>query len=254
MPRIPRPVVAGQPLHLIQRGNNRVATFADDEDFTRYLRVLREASRRAECAVHAYVLMSNHVHLLATPNDRHGLARMMQRMGTWYVRYFNERHGRTGTLWEGRYRSTLVDTERYFLACMRYIELNPVRAGIVDSPARYRWSSFRGNAFAGSDPVLGPHPVFMSLGRNSTERKAAYRRLFEVPLDPDVIEGIRTAARTGTVLGTVACRARLESALKRTLARLPHGGARRGAAFDPRRIDIDPCAPSSFSNKPDPLN
>lgn len=239
MPRIPRPVVPGQPLHLIQRGNNRVASFIDDEDFERYLRVLRDASRTTGCAVHAYVLMSNHVHLLVTAIDTRGPSRLMQRIGTWYVRYFNERHGRTGTLWEGRYRSTLVDSDRYFFTCMRYIELNPVRAGIVDSPAAYRWSSFRGNALGRSDPVVTPHPAYRALGGNEGERRAAYSRMFDAPLDADVLEAIRRAAKTGAVLGTAACRIRLEAMLKRKLTRLPHGGARRRRAFGSAAADVN---------------
>ena len=252
MPRFPRPVVPGQPLHLIQRGNNRTPTFIDDEDFKRYLRVLRAASRKTECAIHAYVLMSNHVHLLATARDGRGPARLMQRIGTWYVRYFNARHGRTGTLWEGRYRSTLVDSERYFLVCMRYIELNPVRAGMVGIPAAYPWSSFRGNVLGDADPVLAPHAVYRALGRNEAARRAAYRRLFDAPLDPEVLEAIRRAARSGTVLGAAACRARLESMLQRSLARLPHGGARRGSSFDATKAE-GARQLSSFFNKPDPL-
>jgi len=243
MPRIPRPVVPGQPLHLIQRGNNRGATFIDEQDFECYLRVLRGAIGKAECVVHAYVLMSNHVHLLATPVDRRGASRLIQRVGTLYVRYFNERHGRTGTLWEGRYRSTLVDSERYFFACMRYIELNPVRAGIAGSPAAYRWSSFRGNAMADSDPVLTPHASYRALGSGAAERRAAYSRMFDLPLDTQVLDAIRRAARTGTVLGTAVFRANLESTLKRTLARLPHGGARRGPAFNRPTSDTDRPSP-----------
>jgi putative transposase len=239
MPRIPRPVVPGQPLHLIQRGNNRVAAFIDDQDFEQYLRVLREASRKTECAVHAYVLMSNHVHLLATANDARGPSRLMQGIGTRYVRYFNERHGRTGTLWEGRYRSTLVDSERYFFTCMGYIELNPVRAGVVSTPRAYRWSSWRGNVLGERDPVITPHPLYRALGVDAAERRVAYARMFNVPLDAHVVEAIRRAAKTGAVLGTAACRLRLESTLKRTLARLPHGGARRGPAFDSTRVGVD---------------
>jgi len=230
---MPRPIVPGQPLHLIQRGNNRTASFVDRDDFARYLRVLRDASKRAGCAIHAYVLMTNHGHMLVTPEHEHAPARMMQSIGGWYVRYFNRRHRRTGTLWEGRFRSTLVDSERYFLACSRYIELNPVRAGIVADAATYRWSSFRCNASGGYDPLITPHPAYRALGRNSAARQEAYRALCATPLDADLVEAIRRAARTGTVLGSARCRTELELALKRPLTRLPHGGARRGDAFPP---------------------
>jgi len=231
MPRMPRPIVPGQPLHLIQRGNNRTAAFLDRQDLAFYLRVLHETSRRAGCAIHAYVLMTNHVHLLVTPQTARGPARMMQGIGRKYVRYFNERHGRTGTLWEGRYRSTLVDSDRYFFACSRYIELNPVRAGIVTDPAVCGWSSFRCNAMGRPDPIITPHATYRALGDCAAERCAAYRAMFDTPLGSDTLDAIRGAAKRGTVLGTAHCRARLESVLKRSLARLPHGGARRGRTF-----------------------
>ena len=231
MPRMPRPIVPGQPLHVIQRGNNRTACFHDRQDLAFYLRVLHEMSRRSGCAIHAYVLMTNHVHLLVTPHQTRSPARMMQRIGRSYVRYFNERHGRTGTLWEGRYRSTLVDSDRYFLACSRYIESNPVRAGIIADPAAYGWSSFRCNAIGRPDPVIPPHATYRALGSSATERCAAYRALFNTPLGDDTIDAIRTAAKTGAVLGTASCRGRLEAVLKRSLSRGPHGGARRGARF-----------------------
>ena len=202
MPRTPRPIVPGQPLHLIQRGNNRTASFHDRHDFAFYLRVLHDVSRRAGCAIHAYVLMTNHVHLLVTPETEGGPARMMQGVGRRYVRYFNERRGRTGTLWEGRYRSTLVDSDRYFLACSRYIELNPVRAGIVADPAAYGWSSFRRNAMGRDDRVITPHATYRALGSCAAERCAAYRALFDAPLGSDTLDAIRGAAKTGAVLGT----------------------------------------------------
>ena len=231
MPRMPRPIVPGQPLHLIQRGNNRTRSFADREDYACYLRVLRDAGKRAGCAIHAYVLMTNHVHLLVTPDTERGPARMMQWIGRGYVRYFNQRHGRTGTLWEGRFRSTLVDSDRYFLACSRYIDLNPVRAGIVADAASYRWSSFRCNARGSYDPLVTPHPAYRALGETGAARQAAYRAMCAVPLDAAVVDAIRHAARRGTVLGSTRCRAELELALQRPLSRRPQGGARRGSTF-----------------------
>jgi putative transposase len=194
MPRTPRPVVAGQPMHIIQRGNNRTAVFIDRADREHYLRVLRRSSRRERCEIHAYVLMTNHVHILATPERRRGPARMMQAIGRWYVPYFNERHGRTGTLWEGRYRSRLIDSERYLLACSRYIELNPVRAGLAAVPGAYRWSSFRGNGEGAPDYLITPHPTYRALGASAAECRAAYRALFTIPLDAGAIDAIRPAA------------------------------------------------------------
>lgn len=178
-------------MHLIQRGNNRTAVFVDRADRERYLRVLRDASRHAGCAIHAYVLMTNHVHLLATPDGTRSPARMMQAVGRRYVRYFNERHGRTGTLWEGRYRSRLIDSEQYLLACSRYIELNPVRAGLAAVPAAYRWSSFRHNGEGAPDQVITTHAVYRALGTSWAERRSAYRALFGIPLDADSIDAIR---------------------------------------------------------------
>jgi len=135
MARLPRLTLAGYPHHIIQRGNNRQMIFADAQDFEAMLALLADNAQKFAVAVHAYVLMDNHFHLLATPATAEALPLMMQAVGRSYVRYFNQRHGRTGTLWEGRYRSTLIETERYLLACMVYIDLNPVRAAMVAQPA-----------------------------------------------------------------------------------------------------------------------
>lgn len=234
MPRTPRPIVPGQPLHVVQRGNNRVAAFVAIQDFVHYTRVLREASEDAGCAIHAYVLMSNHVHLLVTPDSASGPSRMMQSVGRRYVRYFNDRHRRTGTLWEGRFRSTLVDSERYLLACSRYIELNPVRTGMVHRPGDYRWSSFRCNAHGEIDALITPHGVYRSLGARVADRRAGYRALFAEPLDAGSLDAIRDATTAGTVLGGARFRAKLELELERRLTRIPHGGDRRSASFSRR--------------------
>ncbi len=231
MPRVPRSVVPGHPLHLIQRGNNRTRSFVAPEDYAYYKRVLRESSVRARCAVHAYVLMTNHVHLLVTPESAQGPARMMQAIGRRYVRYFNESYSRTGTLWEGRYRSTLVDSLHYFFACMRYVELNPVRAGVVMQPGEYRWSSFRRNAHGEADAPITPHALYLALGSVSSDRQAAYRAMFACHLDMDAVNAIRRATNAGTVLGTTPFREELEARLQRMLKRLPHGGDRRSDSF-----------------------
>lgn len=231
MPRMPRPVVASQPLHIVQRGNNRTATFIDQADYRVYLAVLQLTRSRVGCAIHAYALMPNHVHLLITPETKAAPARLMQRIGRWYVRYFNERHGRTGTLWEGRYRSSLIDSERYFLACSRYIELNPVRAGIVAIPSDFEWSSFRGNACDGTDHLLTPHPIYQALGARTGARRAAYKALFDAPLGAATIDAFRHAAKRGTAVGGALWTRQIEARLQRRLDRLSHGGARRGAGF-----------------------
>ncbi|HEX7979363.1 MAG TPA: transposase [Gemmatimonadaceae bacterium] len=191
MPRPPRVVRAGDVLHLIQRGNNRAACFVDDTDCERYLNLLLRASRRTRCAIHAYVLMPNHAHLLVTAGESLAPARMMQELGRDYVRYFNDRHVRTGTLWEGRYRSSLIDSERYFLTCSRYIEMNPVRAGLVGEPEAYRWSSFRSNTEGEPDALICPHAVYLALGRCGRERRAAYRALFDTSLTSRELDALR---------------------------------------------------------------
>jgi putative transposase len=223
--------VSGQPLHVIQRGVNRTACFVDDVDRTCYVRALRVASERAGCDIHAYVLMSNHVHLLITPRDARSPSRMMHMLGRAYVRYFNDRHGRTGTLWEGRFRSSLVDSERYFLVCSRYVELNPVRAGIVSRPGDYRWSSFRCNAHGERDALVTPHPIYMALDWTACTRRASYRTLFDSPLEPRVMNAIRRATKSGLSVGETVGRVSLEDALRRRQARSGRGGDRRSPTF-----------------------
>lgn len=175
MPRAPRLVVPDAPLHITQRGVDRCATFLADEDFAFYQWALGEATTKAQCAIHAYVLMTNHVHLLLTPLDSAGPSRLMRSLGRRYVGYFNARYRRTGTLWEGRFRSALVDSVPYLFACSRYIELNPTRAGLVDDPAAYPWSSFRHNAGGVDDPVLSPHPQYSALGSHRAAPRSAPR-------------------------------------------------------------------------------
>ena len=166
MARLCRYFIPDQPLHVIQRGNNRQAVFFDDDNFARYRDWLIEAAEANGLAVHAYALMTNHVHLLATPKSTDSLPRSMQSLGRRYVRYINARYRRTGTLWEGRYRAAPIDTEENFIACCCYIELNPVRAHMVGHPRQYRWSSYRAHAEGKDDALAGFHPVFKRLGRS----------------------------------------------------------------------------------------
>jgi putative transposase len=215
MPRPPRAVSAGETLHLIQRGNNRGACFVDDEDREYYLAALLRASRRARCDVHAYVLMTNHVHLLVTAGDAEAPSRMMKMLGCTYVRHFNERYERTGTLWEGRYRSTRIDSDRYFLQCSRYIELNPLRAGLVSSPADWRWSSFRNNSDGQPDALVRPHALYLALGHSSSNRREAYRALFATPLSQHVVDAIRRATNKGIALAVDDSASDLERRLTR---------------------------------------
>lgn len=201
MARLRRLTAPGLPHHLIQRGNNRQAIFADEFDYALFLSELARLGELHGLAVHAYVLMPNHVHLLATPIGRETLPRVMQSLGRRYVRRFNDRHQRTGTLWEGRYRSTVVETDRYLLACMRYIELNPVRAGLVGEPAQYLWSSHAHQIGLRVDPLITEHAVFWALGNTPFERQVAYRRVFEHVQAAGEVEKIRYATHHGWALG-----------------------------------------------------
>lgn len=179
MARRPRHIVADYPFHVIVRGNNRQAIFVDDEDRRSLKAILQEACSSHGLAVHAFVLMTNHVHLIATPSTADALALVIQGLGRQYVRQFNRRHGRTGTLWEGRYRASIIQQDRYLLACQRYVEMNPVRAGIVERPEQYAWSSHRHHLGLAADPLVSPHSVYWSLGNTPFDREVAYRALFE---------------------------------------------------------------------------
>ena len=205
---MPRVVLPGVAAHITQRGIDRGPTFIAAEDFAYYRWALGEAAFGAQCRVHAYALMTNHVHLLATPKDAHGLARMMQSLGRRYVRYFNHRYARTGTLWEGRFRSTSVSTRSYFFACSRYIELNPVRAGLVAAAAEYSWSSFRHNALVDveADAFLSAHEEYVSLGPDVHARRAAYRDLLDDDLIREDLARIRADLRIRPAPGKVYSR------------------------------------------------
>ena len=193
MARLPRFVIPGQPQHVIQRGNNRGVIFVADEDYLYYLQKIGDACKKYECEIHAYVLMTNHVHLLITPQIENGISKVMQHIGRYYVQYFNFKYQRTGTLWEGRYKATLLDSEGYLLTCSRYIELNPVRAGMVKDPARYPWSSFHYNALGDEDEMLTPHASYKALGIDNVSCRLNYQALFEKHISKEEIEEIRTA-------------------------------------------------------------
>jgi len=215
MPRRPRLTLPGIPLHLIQRGNNRQACFFSDEDYHAYLTWLDEYARSSACQVHAYVLMTNHVHLLISAADSDGPGRLMKALGQRYVQYVNRRYRRSGTLWEGRFRSCLVEDERYLLACQRYIELNPVRARIVADPAAYCWSSHRAHAQGEAAPLIQSHFLYRALGAEPEERQAAYRALFRDRLDPDVVDTIRHATNGNYALGGAGFAEQIGAALGR---------------------------------------
>jgi putative transposase len=201
MPRPPRLVLPSVPLHIIQRGNNRSPCFASRSDYLVYLAMLRECAFDCGCALHAYVLMTNHVHLLLSPSDEDSASTMMQRLGRRYVCYFNRRHDRTGTLWEGRFRSSVVQDERYLMICHRYIELNPVRASIVENPSDYPWSSYQANALGQSDSLLTQHVLYTRLGNDAMTRQVAYRHLFSEALSDDTLARVRQAGKANRPLG-----------------------------------------------------
>jgi len=213
MPRKPRFLLPGVPVHIVQRGHSREPVFFENEDYQAYLGWLGEAAERYGCALHAYVLMTNHIHLLATPDSKQGISRMMQFIGRHYVPYINHTYGSSGSIWEGRYKSSLIDDEAYLLTCMHYIELNPVRASMVKSPSDYRWSSYRANAQGKTDAMLTQHPVYKQSGRNNTERRSAYKALFKAHVDQEEHEKIRKAYKTGTPLGNDYFREKVERKL-----------------------------------------
>jgi putative transposase len=202
--------LAGLPLHIIQRGNNRTACFFADEDYALYLHHLGEMAREFHCAVHAYVLMTNHVHLLLTPKEAEAVPKLIISLGRRYVQYINRRYQRTGTLRDSRYKSSLVQAETHLLACQRYIELNPVRAAMVDDPGHYRWTSYRANGLGQPDTRLSPHPLYRALGRDDKERQAAYRALFRAHLDHAAIDDIRLALNQSQPLGNARFYANVE--------------------------------------------
>lgn len=217
MPRQSRVVVPEVPLHITQRGNNRLPCFFEEVDFSVYLKLLRAASIRAECRVHAYVLMSNHVHLLVSPSDEHGPAMMMKALGERYVQYVNRRYSRTGTLWEGRYHSCLVQCERYLMACQRYVELNPVRASLVSKPADYPWSSYHHNAQGRQSKLVTPHELYSRLGSDPASRQSAYRALFDEILGSEAVRQVRNATHGNTAFGSPAFAAQFAQMRGRSL-------------------------------------
>jgi putative transposase len=201
MARLPRLTLAGYPHHIILRGNNRQAIFMDNADFQRMLALLQNHAKEQGVQVHSYVLMSNHLHLLLTPLQNDSLPKMMQAVGRSYVLYFNKRHGRSGTLWEGRYRSSLIQTERYFLACMAYIDLNPVRAGMVTQAADYPWSSHGHYIGRQNEAWLTPHPMYWEMGNTPFAREAAYAAMVQFGIDQKQQQALTSSTLSGWALG-----------------------------------------------------
>ncbi len=223
MARLPRLCLPGIPQHIIQRGTNRQVCFASDEDFSAYARWLEEYSNKYRVAIHAWVFMTNHVHLLVTPQTTDGVSRMMQTLGRHYVRYFNYTYKRTGTLWEGRFKSCVVDADNYLLICQRYIELNPVRAGMVASPGEYPWSSFKASGMGKSVKLWTPHHLYTELGITEPDRISAYNELFSLHLDDAVLDNIRSVSNMGMALGNEKFRREIEELSGRRVTPLKRG-------------------------------
>ena len=205
MARLARMCPAGIPQHVIQRGNNRQVCFASEQDMQAYVAWLKKYSAEFEVDIHAWVLMSNHVHMLCTPHTTTSISRMMQSLGRCYVRYFNQTYRRTGTLWEGRFKSCLVDSESYLLHLYRYIELNPVRAGMVSDPADYGWSSYQCNALGKDSVLCTEHAVYLALGKTRDERLLQYRSLFSSHIEGiegKLLDDIRNSVNCGHALGS----------------------------------------------------
>ena len=232
MARLPRFVIPGQPQHVIVRGNDRQPIFYTEDDYRFYLEKLKQACEKHQCDVHAYVLMTNHVHLLMTPHTEQGIGKVMQMLGRYYVQYFNYTYDRTGTLWEGRYRATLIDSERYLLTCYRYIELNPVRAqDMVNHPSKYPWSSYGYNALGQTDDHVTPHREYLGLGRLAGDRQRAYLGLFKTHIPDKTLNDIRESTNRAWVLGSSHFKAYIEKQIGRRSGPLLRGGDRKSEAY-----------------------
>ncbi len=232
MARLPRFLIPGQPQHVIQRGNDRQEIFHAEDDYQFYLEKLSEAAKKHQCDIHAYVLMTNHVHLLITPHTEKGIGKMMQMLGRYYVQYFNYCYKRTGTLWEGRYKATLIDSEQYLLTCMRYIELNPVRTqNMANHPAEYPWSSYQRNASGNENQLVTPHREYKRLGSTDEERQSAYRQLFRARIPEMTLAAIREATNKGWVMGSDRFKAKIASKIDRPVQSCGHGGDRKSEKY-----------------------
>jgi putative transposase len=194
-----RVFVEGLTVHVTHRGNNKMATFRAESDYELFLWFLAFAARKYRLRVHAYTLMTNHIHMMVTPETAIGLARGMQSLGRRYVRYFNDRYDRTGTLWEGRFRAALIVDERYWLTCLRYVEMNPVRAGLVGVPESYRWSSYRAHALGARDPIVASHGLYEALATTADRRQEAWRQICAPALEIERLKALRKSIAEGIV-------------------------------------------------------
>ncbi len=231
MPRQPRIIIKDQPHHIIQRGNNKQVIFITNKDYHFYLKVLKDACIKHNCKLHAYVLMTNHVHLLMTPKDNYSIGAVMQYVGRTYVRYFNDLYQRTGTLWEGRYKSAVIDSEHYLLTCYCYIEQNPLRAGMVKDINQYPWSSYHYNTKASNDDLIQPHDIYLLLGSNDKERCINYQSIFTQTIPEKTIKMIRDLTNKSFVLGNDKFISQIEAHLKRRIKPKTRGGDRKSKEY-----------------------
>jgi len=230
MARLGRYFVPGQPLYLVQRGNDRRAIFFAPADYERYHEWLHAASTANGCAIHAYAFLQNQVHLLATPRDESSLPKTMQSLGRRYVRHVNVAYGRSGTLWEGRYHATLIEPEAYLFDCMRYIELAPVRAKLVAHAKEHRWSSYGSNALGKYDPLVKAHGLYADLAKTPPQRQRAYRALYDRDLSDEFMTALRAATKGGWPLGSDRFKQKVALALGRRVVPLSKGRPPRTGA------------------------
>lgn len=223
MPRLRRLCPPGITQHIIQRGNNRQICFASFQDFSFYINCLHEFALTHCVDIHAWVFMTNHVHLLATPHLENSISRLMQDLGRKYVLYYNRQHGRTGTLWEGRYKSCLVASDNYLLSCYRYIELNPVRAKMVKDPAKYSWSSYQCNALGKKSKLITYHKRYLSLGTTTDQRQNNYKNLFRSSVNQELLAEIRQSTNKNMALGSEKFKLEVEAQYQRRLHQNPVG-------------------------------
>ena len=231
MARQQRIVIPGQPLHVMHRGNNRQDIFKRDEDYYRFIEDLGCSLNKSGCLLHAYVLMTNHFHLLLTPPSEKALSQFMQSIGRRYVRYFNSEYKRSGTLWEGRYKSSLIDSESYLLTCYRYIEENPVRANMVTCPEAYKWSSYHYNALGHKNPLITEHENYTQIGATEHARRMAYAGLFQTGLDSKESQLVSASIEKDEVLGSTLFHKTIENIVGFTTKRGQHGGDRKSEQY-----------------------
>ena len=240
MARLPRLNLSRIPQHIVQRGNNRLPVFFFSDDYYLYLEILEEAAEKYDVMIHSYCLMPNHVHLLMTPDTKSGISRVLQDLGRRYVRYINYRHKRTGSLWEGRYHSCLVESEYCLIDCSRYIESNPVRAGLVTEPEDYIWSSYHHNGLGKADSNIIPHVEYLKLGVGIKDRCSAYRKLFSIDLDNKIIRNIREATQSNRVFGSDKFISQVEAELSISVHKKRPGRPKKSARYrqDERLLNV----------------